>query len=345
MPFCRPWISARPARSSIVTRFNSGWLRLGVPILAAATILFATLAQARTTYPIRPVTLLVPFPAGSGADVVARIAAKGLETKAGQPVIVVNRPGATGVIAAESVKHAAPDGYTLLIGTNATMAVYWALKTKPAFDTLKDFVAVTPIASTYYLLLVNPEVPATTIAQFVDYLKANPGKLNYGSGGVGGTPHLLGEWFKQTTGTDMRHIPYQGTGPATQATVAGEVQATFDQLIAMNFVRQGQLRALGTTSPTASPLAPGVVPIAQTLPGFEASSWLGLFAPARTPDAVVARLRSYWAAASRRSDVVTALKRAANTPMLMPQDEFVRLIKTEAERWSGIGRKAHIVVE
>ena len=345
MLFRRPWILARPADSRSATRFYSRWLRLCVFIVATAAIPVATLAQPRTVYPTRPVSLLVPFPAGSGADVIARIVAKGLETAAGQPFIVVNRSGATGVIAADSVKHAAPDGYTLLIGTNATMAAYWALKTHPAFDTLKDFVAVTPIASTYYLLLVNPEVPATTVAQFVDYLKANPGKLNYGSGGVGGTPHLLGEWFKQVTGTDMRHIPYQGTGPATQATVANQVQVTFDQLIAMNFVRQGQLRTLGTTSPKPSSLAPGVVPIAQTLPGFEASSWLGLFAPARAPDAIVKQLRSYWAAASRQPDVLAALERAANVPMLMPQDEFVRLIKTEAERWRGIGRKAHVVIE
>jgi len=314
-------------------------------VAAAANLALAALAQAQTAYPTRPVSLVVAFPAGSGADVIARIVAKGMETAAGQTFIVVNRPGATGSIAAESVKHAAPDGYTLLIGTNATMAAYWALKKDPTFDTLKDYVAVTPMASTYYLLLVNPAVPASTLSEFVRYLKANPGKLNYGSGGVGGTAHLLGEWFEQLTGTDMRHIPYQGTGPATQATVAGEVQATFDQLIAMNFVRQGQLRALGTTSPTLSPFAPGVPPIAQTLTGFEASSWLGLFAPARTPDTVVAKLRALWTAAAQQPEVLTELQRAANTPMLMPQDEFVRLIKIEAERWGGIGRKANIVID
>jgi tripartite-type tricarboxylate transporter receptor subunit TctC len=345
LPPRRSRMPARPASSAVASRFFSRWLRLGALILATATLPIATSAQPQTTYPTRPVSLVVAFPAGSGADVIARIVAKGLETAANQPFIVVNRPGATGAIAADSVKHAAPDGYTLLIGTNATMAAYWALKTNPAFDTLKDFVAVTPMASTYYLLLVNPAVPATTVARFVDYLKVNPDKLNYGSGGVGGTSHLLGEWFKQVTGTNMRHIPYQGTGPATQATVAGEVQATFDQLIAMSFVRQGQLRALGITSPTASPFAPGVAPIAQTLPGFEASSWLGLFAPAGTPDAIVAQLRSYWAAASRQPEVLTALQRAANTPMRMPQDEFVRLIKAEAERWGRIGRAAKIFIE
>jgi tripartite-type tricarboxylate transporter receptor subunit TctC len=303
------------------------------------------LTRADPTYPTRPVSLVVAFPPGSGADVIARILAKGLEAAAGQSFIVVNRPGATGAIAAESVKHAAPDGYTALVGTNATMAAFWALKTNPPFDTLKDFEPVTPISSTYYLLLVNPAVPAKTLPQFISYLKANPGKLNFGSGGVGGTPHLLGEWFKQATGTDMRHIPYQGTGPATQATVAGDVQVTFDQLIAMNFVRQGELRALGTTSPTPTRFAPGVPPIAQTLPGFEASSWLGLFVPVATPQPIVEQLRRYWAVAAQNPDVLTALERAANTPMQMPQDDFVRLIKTEAARWGEIGRKADIAIE
>jgi tripartite-type tricarboxylate transporter receptor subunit TctC len=302
-------------------------------------------APAAAAYPVRPVSLVVAFPAGSGADVIARIVAKGLETAAQQSFVVVNRPGATGAIAADSVKHASPDGYTVLVGTNATMSAFWALKKDPPFDTLKDFVPVTPISSTSYLLLVNPAVPAATVPDFIAYLKANPGKLNYGSGGVGGTPHLLGEWFKQATATDMRHIPYQGTGPATQATVAGDVQATFDQLIAMNFVRQGQLRALGTTSPAPTRFAPDVPPIADTLPGFEASSWLGLFVPAGTAPAVVAQLRSFWTAASQQPEVLTALDRAANTPMLMPQDEFTGLIKTEAERWSRIGRNANIVIE
>jgi tripartite-type tricarboxylate transporter receptor subunit TctC len=314
-------------------------------VAIAANFFVLTPGHAETAYPLRPVSLVVGFPAGSGADVIARIIAKALEAAAGQPFVVVNRPGATGAIAADSVKHATPDGYTVLIGTNATMAAFWALKRNPPFDTLEDFVPVTPMASTSYLLLVNPSVPATTVPEFIAYLKANPGKLNYGSGGVGGTPHLLGEWFKQATGTDMRHIPYQGTGPATQATIAGEVQATFDQLIAMNFVRQGELRALGTTSPQRTPFAPDVAPISETLPGFEASSWLGLFAPAGTPNAVVGQLRSFWAAASSQSAVLAALTRAANTPMLMPQDEFVRLIKMEADRWGRIGRNAKIVIE
>jgi tripartite-type tricarboxylate transporter receptor subunit TctC len=314
-------------------------------IAIAANLSIATVAQAQAAYPARPVSLVVAFPAGSGADVIARILAKGLETAAGQSFVVVNRPGATGAIAADSVKRAAPDGYTVLVGTNATMSAFWALKTNPPFDTLKDFVPVTPISSTSYLLLVNPVVPATTVPQFIPYLKANPGKLNYGSGGVGGTPHLLGEWFKQESGTDMRHIPYQGTGPATQATISGDVQATFDQLIAMNFVRTGQLRALGTTSPTRTPFAPDVPPISETLPGFEASSWLGLFVPAGTSNAIVEQLRSLWTAASRQPEVLTALDRAANAPMLMSQDEFVRLIKMEADRWSRIGRNANIVIE
>jgi tripartite-type tricarboxylate transporter receptor subunit TctC len=314
-------------------------------VAIALTLAAVTSAPAQSSYPERPVSLVVAFPAGSGADVIARILAKGLGTAAGQSFVVVNRPGATGAIAADTVKRAAPDGYTVLVGTSATMSAYWALKTRPPFDTLKDFVPVTPVAATDYLLLVNPSVPANTVGEFIAYLKANPGKLNYGSGGVGGIPHLLGEWFKQASGTDMRHIPYQGTGPATQGTVAGDVQATFDQLIAMNLVQSGELRALGTTSLTRSRFALGIPAIADTLPGFQGSSWLGLFVPAGTPAAVVERLRAFWTAAARQDEVLTALERAANTPMLMSQEEFVRLIRTEAELWGRIGPAAGIVIE
>jgi tripartite-type tricarboxylate transporter receptor subunit TctC len=318
-------------------------------LLAALTVtagvLMAAAAQAQGVYPNRPVNLVVAFPAGSGADVIARIIGKGLELAAGQPFIVNNRPGATGVIAADVVKRAAPDGYTVLVGTSATMSAYWALKAKPPFDTFADFVPVTPVSATHYLLLVNPSVPAKTIPEFIAHLKANPGKLNYGSGGVGGVPHLLAEMFKQASGTDMRHIPYQGTGPATNGTVAGDVQVTFDQEIAMSFAEGGRLHVLGTSSPTPSRFAPNIPTIAATLPGYEGSSWLGLFVPAGTPPAVVELLRSYWIKASTLPEVTKALETAANTPMRMSGDEFVRLIRTEADRWREVGQKAGIVLD
>jgi tripartite-type tricarboxylate transporter receptor subunit TctC len=186
--------------------------RLQLAVISAALLLITGAAElrAQTRYPTRPVNLYVAFPAGSGADVIARIVGKGLETVTGQPFIINNRPGATGAIAADVVKRAAPDGYSVLVGTAATMSILWALKAKPSFDTLRDFVPVTPASRTHYLLLVNPSVPAKTLSELIAYLKANPGKLNYGSGGVGGLPHMLGEMFKQASGTDMTHIPYQG---------------------------------------------------------------------------------------------------------------------------------------
>jgi tripartite-type tricarboxylate transporter receptor subunit TctC len=340
----------RPAKGRGAVACGRGFRRrpCGLAVVAAvAGVLAGGAAQAQgaAAYPARPVNLVVAFPAGSGADIIARIIGKGLESAAGEPFIVNNRPGATGVIAADVVKRAAPDGYTVLVGTSATMAAYWALKIKPAFDTFADFVPVTPVAATHYLLLVNPAVPAKTVPEFIAYLKANPGKLNYGSGGIGGVPHLLAEMFKQASGTDMRHIPYQGTGPATNATIAGDVQVTFDQLIAMNVVEGGRLRALGTSSPTPSRFAPDVPPIADTLPGFAGSSWLGLFVPNGTPAPVVERLRSYWIKASTLPEVTKSLEAAANTSLTMSGEDFVRFIKADADRWREVGQKAAITLE
>jgi tripartite-type tricarboxylate transporter receptor subunit TctC len=321
---------------------------------ATRTFLAATLALllasagkscAEPGYPTRPVNLYVAFPAGSGADVIARIVGKGLETVTGRPFIINNRPGATGAIAADVVKRAPPDGYTVLVGTAATMSILWAVKAKPSFDSLRDFVPVTPISSTYYMLLVNPSVPAKTLPEFITYLKANPGKLNYGSGGVGSSPHLLGEMFKQASGTDMTHIPYQGTGPATNAAIAGDIQVTFDQLLAMNMVESGLLRALGMTGLQRSPFAPAVPPIADTLPGFEGSAWLGLFLPAGTPPDIVDQLRADWFKASALPEIQKGLAAAANTALSSGSDEFVRLIQLEADRWRQVAARAKIVLD
>jgi tripartite-type tricarboxylate transporter receptor subunit TctC len=316
--------------------------------VAVTLVLLLTSAgatRAESGYPTRPVNLYVAFPAGSGADVVARLVGKGLETVTGQPFIINNRPGATGAIAADVVKRAAPDGYTALVGTAATMSILWAVKAKPTFDTLRDFVPVTPISSTYYVLLVNPSVPAKTLPEFITYLKANPGKLNYGSGGVGSSPHLLAEMFKQASGTDMAHIPYQGTGPATNATVAGDIQVTFDQLLAMNMVESGLLRALGMTGLQRSPFAPNVPPIAETLPGYEGSAWLGLFLPAGTPADIVEQLRADWIKASALPEIQKGLAAAANTPLSSTSEEFVRLIQSEAERWRQVAARAKITLD
>jgi tripartite-type tricarboxylate transporter receptor subunit TctC len=325
------------ANTRAIPRFLTAILAL---LLASAGTSFA-----EPGYPTRPVNLYVAFPAGSGADVIARIVGRGLETVTGQPFIINNRPGATGAIAADVVKRAPPDGYTALVGTAATMSILWAVKTKPSFDSLRDFVPVTPISSTYYVLLVNPSVPAKTLPEFISYLKANPGKLNYGSGGVGSSPHLLGEMFKQASGTDMTHIPYQGTGPATNAAIAGDIQVTFDQLLAMNMVEGGLLRALGMTGLQRSPFAPTVPPIADTLPGFEGSAWLGLFLPAGTPPDIVEQLRADWIKASALPEIQKGLAAAANTVLSSGSEEFVRLIQSEADRWRQVAARAKIVLD
>lgn len=317
-------------------------------LIALAGVLLSCLCHAQEasgTYPKRPVNLVVTFPAGSGADVIARIVSKGMESVAGQPFVVINRPGASGAIAAQAVKRAEPDGYTLLVGTGSTMSALWALKPNLPFDTLRDFVPITPVGYTHYLLMVNPSVPATTVPELIAYLKKNPGKLNYGSGGYGGIPHLLAEMFKQLSGTDMNHVPYQGTIQATNGAIAGDVQVTFDQLSSKHFVDSGHLRALGVSGLTRSPFAPDVPPIADALPGFEGSSWLALFAPAGTPEQVIEQLRAYWVQASALPGVQAGLATVANSTMATSTDELVGLIKSEAERWRQVGKTAGIVLD
>lgn len=321
-----------------------------VALIALFGILLASTCNAqemKSSYPTKPVNIILPFPAGSGGDVLTRVITRALQGAGGQPFLVINRPGANGSIAAESVKRADPDGYTVLSGSSSTMSAYWALKTNPPFDTLRDFIPVTPIGVSYYMLLVHPSVPAKTLPEFITYLKQNPGKLNYGSAGYGGVPHLLAEMFMQATGTKMTHVPYQGTVQSTNAAVSGaDVQVTFDQLLSKaGMVDTGKLRALGIASLKRSPLAPDIPPIADTLPGFEGSSWGGLFVPAGTPAPIVDQLRKIWEQAAASTDVQSTLASLGNVPLSLSTEEFTALIKSEADKWREVGKKAGVVLE
>lgn len=317
---------------------------VAVGILVSATADVSN-AQDSSKYPRRAVNLVVGVPAGSGADVVARIVARGLESASGQPFIVINRAGAAGAIAAETVKRAEPDGYTILAGNGAAMSAFWALKKNPPFDTLKDFVPATPIATTDYLLLVHPSIPAKNVSEFIAYVKANPGKLNIGNAGTGGIPHLMAEMFMRMSGTDMRAIPYPGNTVATNAVIAGDIQVNFDGIAAMATANAGYVRALGITGLKPSVFAPGVPPIADTLPGYEGQSWLGLFLPAGTPEPIVEQLRLLWVKASALPEVQKGLAAAGNIPFFSSSAEFAEFIKSEANKWREVGRQANISLD
>jgi tripartite-type tricarboxylate transporter receptor subunit TctC len=299
--------------------------------------LFATLAGAQT-YPTKPIRIVVPFPPGGATDILARDVAQKLSESFGQQVIVDNRPGAGGNIGSELVARSAPDGYTLEMGTVGTHAINASLYSKMPYDHVKDFVPVILVAGVPNVLVVNPAVPANSVAELIAYAKANPGKLNFASSGAGTSIHLSGELFKVMAGVQMTHIPYKGSAPALQDLLGGQVQLMFDNLPpSLPQIKAGKLRALAVTSLTRAPALPDVPTVAEAgLPGFEASSWFGILAPAGTPPAIVAKLNAEiakWLATPEAKEKLS--KQGANAAGGSPED-FARHIAAETTKWAKV---------
>jgi tripartite-type tricarboxylate transporter receptor subunit TctC len=246
-------------------------------------------AFAAEPFPAKPAHLVVPFPPGGPLDSIGRAIAQKLTETWGQSVVVENKPGAGGNIGADYVAKSAPDGYTVVMGALSTHAVNPSLYAKMPYDAQKDFAPITLVAVTPNVLVVNPSLPVHSVRELIDYAKANPGKLSFGSGSNGSAGHLAGELFKVDTGIDMVHVPYKGAAPAMQALLAGDTQLMFDNLAsAMAQVKAGKLRALAVTTAQRSKLAPDLPTMAEAgVPGFDISTWFGLLAPAGTPPAVI----------------------------------------------------------
>ena len=259
--------------------------------LAAAMICLAGAAFANE-YPAKPIRLIVPAAPGGGADFLARIVGVKLGELVGQSVVVDNRAGASGTIAADGTAKAAGDGYTVLMGQSTSIVIAPQLYPKLPYDTLKDLKPVTLVAEVPNVMVVHPSVPASTVKELIALAKTKPDMLNYGSSGNGAPSHLAGEMFKSATGTRLVHVPYKGAGPAVNALLAGEIQVMFAPIVAvLPQVKAGRLRALGVTSAKRSAAAPDLPTLAEAgLTGYEISSWFGLFVPASTPNAVVDKL-------------------------------------------------------
>ncbi|KQP22479.1 tripartite tricarboxylate transporter substrate binding protein [Pseudorhodoferax sp. Leaf267] len=259
-------------------------------VLAALAAACASTAQAQA-WPAKPIRLVVNFPPGGAADQIARAVGVPLAEALGQPVVVENRAGANGNIGGEAVARSAPDGYTLLMSSGGMVSVNPHIYTRMAFDPARDLVPVAAAARVLVYLLVRPDLPPATIAGFIAYLKANPGKLSYGSPGNGSSPHLAGEMMKSQAGVFAVHVPYRGAAPALQDLLAGQIDFFFDPGIGLNQVRAGKLRLLAVGSPQRSPAFPDVPTLAEAgLKGFDADTVFGFYAPAGTPPEVVARL-------------------------------------------------------
>lgn len=293
--------------------------------------------HAQEAWPSRNVTIIVPFTAGGTADLFARLLAGHMQQTFGQPFVVENRGGAGGNIGAAAVAKAPNDGYTLLLGTVSTHAINPALYANLTFDAAKDFQPVSLIARLPNMLVVKNSLPVKNVAEFIAYAKANPGRLNYGSSGVGTSIHLAAELFKIATGTQMTHVPYRSSNEIMQNLTGGHIDLAFDNItLAWPQARAGTVRALGVTSPERSPTAPDVPPIADTLKGFDATSWHGLFAPAGTPRPVVDRMAAEVKRILEMPDTVVKLTDIGAVPSPMTPDQFTAFIASERGKWAEV---------
>jgi tripartite-type tricarboxylate transporter receptor subunit TctC len=314
--------------------------------IAALGLAHAGLAQAQS-YPNKPIRLIVPFAAGGTTDIVARAVSDGLGRELGQPVVVENRGGGGGAIGADALAKSAPDGYTLGIATVSTMATNPATNPKNPYDPLKDFAPITNLVNVPNVLTVNPKVPAKTLKEFVAMLKANPGKYSYASAGKGSISHLDGELFKDITKTDMVHIPYRGSGPALNDTLAGQVNAQFDNLpSSMPHIQAGKLRALAVAAPKRVEGLPDVPTFAEAgMKDMNNMAWYGLVAPAGTPAAIITRVHDAAVKALQDPNVKRRLADSGaytdgNTPA-----QYAAQIKRELDLRKKIARDQNITLE
>jgi tripartite-type tricarboxylate transporter receptor subunit TctC len=311
-------------------------------LLAVAFAAGAALAQ----YPSRPIKLIVPIPAGGAPDIAARVVGQKLSGILGQAIVVENHAGSNGNIAGDLVAKAAPDGYTLLLGQDSLIAINPHLYAKMSFDTLKDLVPIATVASNQFVLAVNPALPVRNFQEFVDYARRAKPPLAYASGGNGSQHHLSMEILKQRAGIDMLHVPFKGGAPATMATVAGDTVAMFSGTSTYAQIKAGKLRALAVTGTRRSQEFPELPTIGEFYPGYEVTIWLALFAPAGTPEAVIARLRAAIATALAAPDVKEKLNAAGGLePFPSTPDEFSALIRRDFDKYGAVVKTVAIKVD
>jgi tripartite-type tricarboxylate transporter receptor subunit TctC len=307
----------------------------------------APFAHAQNPYPSKPVKLIVPFPAGGPLDTVSREIAQKLTETWGQAVVVDNKAGAGGTIGADYVAKSAPDGYTILMGALSTHAVNPSLYPSMPYDAAKDFAPITLVAVTPNVLVVDPSLPVQTPRDFIAYAKANPGKLNFASGSTGSAGHLAGELFNVDTGARMVHVPFKGAAPATQSLLAGDTQLMFDNLAnAMPHVKAGKLRALAVTTAQRSSLAPDLPTMAEAgLPGFDISTWFGLFAPAGTPRDVVAQWNADVVKILESDDMRARLAAQGAEAAPTTPERFGAFVASEAKKYAALVKQSGAKVD
>ena len=316
--------------------------------LAAFFVLaIAMSAGALAQYPTKPITMVVPVAAGGATDVVGRIIARELETRLKRPVIVTNNAGAGGIIGTDSVARAAPDGYTLLFAYPGVVTVVPALQPQLPYDPEKSLMPVNLLARTTFVLSVHPGVKASNLREFIALAKAEPGKLNYGSGGIGTTSHLAMELFKYEAGVNIVHVPFKGAGPASNLLLAGGLSASFENIAtALPRFRNGELRSLGVSSPERSPLAPDIPTVSEAgVKGFEVVSWFGVMLPAGTAREAFDRISEALSSAIRTPELRKRLTDMGLEPVGTDAETFRAQIASEIVKWRRVVKEANITAQ
>jgi len=311
--------------------------------IAAFTLLPAQFASAQS-YPTKPIRMLVGYPAGGSYDIFARVIARNLSAAFGKQVVVDNRGGASGIIAAELVARAAPDGYTLLFGGAGLLSIIPSMQPKLPYDPVRDYAPVSMVATAPHILVTHPALPVKTVQDLIALAKAKPGQLNYASGGSGGPPHLAAEEFKLMTGTDIVHVPYTGGAQATTATVSGQVQLYFSSMAsALPLIKEGRLRGLAVTSAKRTAAAPEFPTIAEAgVPGYELLTWFAVVAPVATPKPVIARLNAEIVKAVKDADTRKRFLDLATDPASSTPEELGAFTRSEIAKWTKLIKQAGI---
>jgi tripartite-type tricarboxylate transporter receptor subunit TctC len=316
-----------------------------VCLATAAVIAHSAVSAAQAqTYPNRPVKIVVPTPAGGPVDVMARLVANQISPVLGQTAFIDNRGGAGNTLGSAEVARATPDGYTLLYSAASGLVIAPMLQKNAGYDPLKSYDPIAIVAATSNILVVHPSVPAKSVAELIAYAKANPGKINFSSGGIGVLPHLIGEYFKARAGIDVVHVPYRGGGPSIQDVVAGNIQYTFEGISVLRpLIEEGRLRALAITSPRRSPLLPNVPTMIESgFADFQSTSWTGLLAPRGTPADIIAKLNGAVNTALKTPEMQAALDKLAADALGGAPAELTRVIESDLGKWGPIVQNLHL---
>ena len=325
-----------PATAALNTRRLSMRLLCALSLAApiGLSLLSSTSANAQT-YPNRPIRLVVTFPTGGAPDILARLFSE--KAQLGQPVVIDNKPGAGGNIGSDVVAKSPADGYTIVMGTVGTHSINGALYEKMPYDMVKNFSPISLIASAPNLLVVNNDLPVKNVNELIAYMKANPNKLSFGSPGIGTSVHMSGELFKSMTGTSMTHVPYKGRQFFLPDLLGGSIQLVFDNMpSALPMAKEGKIRALAQTTAKRSPAAPDVPTVAESLPGFEATTWFAMFAPANTPKPIIDKLNAEVLRIFKLPDVAERLKTLGLDPVLSSADELGKYQASEIVKWTKV---------